>query len=390
LVTTRFNTITGRQPSRLPFGFVALGVLGALVGAAMLAGRPAIAQVSNGDVVILAVDSSRIPEPDGAGHRVAPRPVGDGVEEVARDLNQRGGLLGRRVRVTHENDQCEAEEAAVIAARAVANGVSVVIGHPCSSGAIKAAALYAQAGILMIATGPRHPRLTSPVAHRGIFRLAGRDDRQDESIATLIAARFPTARAAIIHDRSVQGRGMAEEIRRSMIAAQVPPALVATYTSGIKDHAAIVSELAKAKADLVVFPGQSFEASMILDQADRAGARIATAIGTDVLAADRPPARLLAAVDAFLVMLPWPGTGEGAGGEKSESTAHELAAAALEVWAAAVVESGSLATDRITGVLEASAHPTRVGAVRFDAKGDAVVPSYLPHVWRDGRWQAWH
>ena len=129
---------------------------------------------------------------------------------------------------------------------------------------------------------------------------------------------------------------------------------------------------------------------MILDQADRAGARIATAIGTDVLAADRPPARLLAAVDAFLVMLPWPGTGEGAGGEKSESTAHELAAAALEVWVAAVVESGSLALDRVTGMLEASAHPTCVGAVRFDAKGDAVVPSYLPHVWRDGRWQAWH
>ncbi len=388
-MTLLFITTTGRQPSRLPFGFLALWLVCVLVALAMGPGTSANAGAADGEIVVMAVDSSRVPEPEGTSYRVAPRPVGEGVDEVARGVNDRGGLLGRRLRVVHENDQCEADEAAAIAARAVAQKVDVVIGHPCPSGAIKAAALYVQAGVVMIATGPRHPRLTSPVAHRGIFRLAGRDDRQDDSIATLIASTFPRARAAIIHDRSLQGRGMAEEIRRSMSAAGLPPVLVATYTSGIKDHAAIVRQLAEARVNLAVFPGQPFEASMILEQADRSGTRIAAAIGTDVLAADVPPARLLAAVDTFLVMLPWPGMGDGANESTKDSTAHVLAGAALEAWAAAVAEAGSLAHDRVTEGFREAARPTHLGALRFDAKGDAIVPSYLPHVWRSGRWQAW-
>jgi branched-chain amino acid transport system substrate-binding protein len=356
---------------------------------AVLSGTPATAQAADSDIVIMAVDSSRIPEPDGTSRRVVPRPVSDGVEEVARHLNQQGGLLGRRLRVAQENDQCVAEEAAAVAARAVAQGVDLIVGHVCPSGAIRAAEIYAAAGIVMIATGPRHPRLTSPVGRRGVHRLAGRDDRQADSIAALIATSFPAARVAIIHDRSLQGRGMADEIRRSAVAAQVTPVLVATYTSSTKNHAALVGELAAARVNLIVFPGQPFEASMILDQADRAGARIATAIGTDVLAAEVPPARLLAAVDAFLVMLPWPGMGQTAHGPTNESAAHGLAGAAVEAWAAAIIEAGDIATDHVTDMLRGRAHATRVGAVRFDAKGDAVVPSYLPHVWRGGRWQAW-
>jgi len=241
----------------------------------------------------------------------------------------------------------------------------------------------------MIATGPRHPRLTGPVALRGVHRLAGRDDRQARSIASLIAATFPMARTAIVHDRSLQGRGMADEIRRSMVAAQVPPALVATYSSGIKDHAALIAELSAAKVEVVVFPGQPFEASIILDQADRAGARIKTAIGADVLAAEAPPARLLAAVDTFLVMLPWPGTDSAVYGGTRESTARALGSAALETWAASVAEIGSLAPQRVADALKERAHASRAGPLRFDAQGDAMVSSFVPHVWRDSEWQVW-
>lgn len=380
---------TRRQPSWLPFGFVPRWRLAAaLVVLAVLCGGAPIVEAADGELVIMAVDSSRLPEAQSASGQSAPRPVGEGAEEVAGEIARRGGLLGRPIRVAKEDDRCDAGEAAAIAERAVAQGVHLVIGHVCASGAIRAAEIYAAAGIVMIATGPRHPRLTGTLGRRGIHRLAGRDDRQADSIAALIAAKFPTARAAIVHDRSLQGRGMGEELRRSLTAAQVVPVLVASYTSGIKDHAVLVGELVAAKADLVVFPGQLFEASMILDQADRAGARVATAIGADVLAADDPPARLLGAVDSFLVMLPWPGAGAKEAEATMDATARRLAAVALEAWAAAAEDAGSVAAEAVIAALKGTARSTRIGPMHFDAKGDAVVPAFVPHVWARGRWQS--
>ena len=247
-----------------------------------------------------------------------------------------------------------------------------------------------EAGVVMIATGPRHPRLTGPNGRRGIFRLAGRDDRQAQSIAMLIAATYPAARMAIVHDHSLQGRGMADDIRRSAIAAKVAPLLVADYIAGTKDYAALVAQIIEAKIDLIVFPGQPLEASIILDQVRSAGGNIETAIGTDVLAADAPPARLLAATREFLVMLPWTGREFGLSlmpPNPPRPAEHLLAVAAIEIWTSAVVQVRSLDAESVSAALRKLGSMTAVGPVLFDDKGDAVVPSFLPHVWRDGRWQ---
>ena len=111
-----------------------------------------------------------------------------------------------------------------------------------------------------------------------------------------------------------------------------------------------------------------------------------------MLAADAPPARLLAATREFLVMLPWtgqvPGVGAGAGvGDASPDTVGTLAGAALETWAQAVSHAHSLALDGVADALKLPVTTAGVGTIRFDDKGDAVVPSFLPHVWRDGSWQ---
>jgi branched-chain amino acid transport system substrate-binding protein len=379
-----------RQPSRLPFAL--LWRFGLLMLAFTVIGRPAAVSAEADDIRVVAVDSIRVPDPSADGRASVPHPVADAIDDLARDINMRGGLLGRRLAVTHEDDRCEGDEAVAVATRAVDRKAHVVIGHACSSGAIRAAAIYAEARIVMIATGPRHPRLTSPAGRSGIYRLAGRDDRQAESIATLIATAFPAARTAIVHDQSLQGRGMADEIRRSAMAANAAPLLVAAYIAGTKDYSTLVAQIVEAKIDLVVFCGQPLEASIILDQARGAGARIETAIGTDTFAADAPPARLLAATREVLVMLPWPGqdpeVGAGAGiGDTRPRNTHSIGGAALDIWAQAVGKARSLAVESVAEALKMPANAVGVGTIRFDDKGDAVVPSFLPHVWRENRWQ---
>lgn len=391
---TLLATRNRRQPSRLPFALPWRSLFRLTAAWIVLASPWAIRAQADG-IRVVAVDSIRRADPlEAAQPRSVPKPVAESVEKVAGEINRRGGLLGRQLAVVRENDRCEGDEAAAIARRVVERGAHIVIGHVCSSGAIRAAEIYAEAGVVLIATGPRHPRLTGAAGRRGIYRLAGRDDRQAESIATLIAKVIPGARTAIIHSHSRQGRGMADEVRRSAIAANIAPALIATYTAGTKDFAALVGQIVEAKIDVVVFSGQVLEASIILDQASSAGSRIDTAIGTDTMAQDVPPARLVAATSEFLVMLPWPGQmpAVGAGtrpGDASPDSARLIAVAAVELWAQAVDHARSLALDGVIEGLKRPASATGVGAIHFDDKGDAVVPSFLPHVWREGRWQLW-
>lgn len=384
----------GRQPTWLPSHFaawrrMALAAMAVLVWMP-LAGSAACAQspVAETEIRIVAVDSSwprSLDDPDLS--KPLPHPLADAVEEIASAINARGGLLGRRIAVERENDACAAKEAEALAKRVVARKPDVVIGHTCAGGAIRAGAIYAEAGVMMIATGTRHPRLTTGTGRAGIFRLAGRDDRQADAIAALVARTHPMARIAIVHDQSLQSRGLADDIRRSAEEAKVAPALVLSYPSGVKDYAALVGQLVEAKIDLVIFPGQAFEASIILDQARTAGARIATVIGTDVLAADAPPQRLLASTGEFLVMLPWPGLPATLGPAAEDSPVDgRLAHAAAEIWAQAVADVRSVAMDTVAAALRARSWPTAIGAVAFDDKGDAVVPSFVPHIWRDERW----
>ena len=91
-------------------------------------------------------------------------------------------------------------------------------------------------------------------------------------------------------------------------------------------------------------------------------------------------------------MLPWPGqepgVGAGAGvGDTGPDSARTLAGAALEIWAQAVGKARSLVVDSVIEALKLPASAVGVGTIRFDDKGDAVVASFLPHVWREGRWQ---
>ena len=384
----------GRQPLWLPSRFPAWRM--ALVAMALaVAGMPASAQSPENEIRLVVVDSIRqrsLDDPDLS--KPLPQPLGDAVAAAAAAINARGGVLGRRIIVSHDNDACAASGGAEAAARIAGQKPDVVIGHVCSSGAIRASALYAEARILMIAAGPRHPRLTAGAGRPSIFRLAGRDDRQADAIAAMIAVAFPAARVGIVHDQSLQSRGMVDDLRRSADAAKVAPVLIVNYPSGVKDHATIVGQLVEAKIDLAVFPGPPFEASMILDRARRAGGQIKTTIGTDVLAVDAPPQRLLASTGEFLVMLPWPGVPDATPAEASDALPAEswpgdprLAVAAIEAWAQAVTRAGRVEVDAVAAALRSQESPTSVGPLRFDDKGDAIVPSFVPHVWRDDRWQ---
>jgi len=97
------------------------------------------------------------------------------------------------------------------------------------------------------------------------------------------------------------------------------------------------------------------------------------------------------------VMMPWTGTEPQASEEasrkaknwqRSEMTGVRLRAeAALEVWAAASARAGTTAALPVAAEARRVSAPTAVGELRFDEAGDALVPSYVPSIWRNGGWK---
>src|SRR5918995_78659 len=81
----------------------------------------------------------------GASHRTA-------AEMAVRDLNGRGGVLGRPVRLIVADDACGVEQAEAAARRLVEAGVVLVVGHLCSHSSLVAAAAYEAAGVPMLTT----------------------------------------------------------------------------------------------------------------------------------------------------------------------------------------------------------------------------------------------
>ena len=95
-------------------------------------------------------------------------------------------------------------------------------------------------------------------------------------------------------------------------------------------------------------------------------------------------------------MLPWTptlaaaetGGGTSVGRQPPIHPAAILARAGIEAWVNAVRRARTLDVTAVSRVLETEAAATVLGALRFDLKGDALIPSFAPHRWVEGRWQA--
>src|SRR6516225_9159112 len=104
-----------------------------------------------------------------------------GAEMAVKDINAKGGVLGKKLDLILADDACDPKQAVAAANDVVGKGAMFVAGHYCSSASIPASAVYNEAGVLQITPGSTDPALTDDAAKKGwnnVFRSCGRDDVQ--------------------------------------------------------------------------------------------------------------------------------------------------------------------------------------------------------------------
>ena len=310
------------------------------------------------------------------------------LEAAIAEVNTSGGFADKRLTLVVADDACSSAKAEQAATSLIAERPALVIGHPCSGAATKAATLYRRAGVLLIAVGARHPDVTKGGdADALVLRLGGRDDRQGDAAAHWLIEHAPTGRIAIVHDRTAYARAIATRAKAALDAASVGSVVDLTIVAGNRDYRETVAEIRAAGAEAVFFAGFPDEAAIIAAGLAENGPAIPL-LGTDSLATPgfaeiarrtTTPVRVLLPSDPQALAPPTDAQDTLAPAIGPHHGSAALAQAALEAWLSTIRRIGTTDAVSAGGALRDSAVETRtLGVLRFDKNGDLVGEAFVP------------
>ena len=318
-----------------------------------------------------------------------------GAEMAVKDINARGGALGKRLDLILADDACDPKQAVAAANDVVGKGVVFVAGHACSVASIPASAIYHGARVLQMTPASTDPALTDDAAKAGwnnVFRSCGRGDAEGAVAGKYLAYHYKGKRVAIVHDKTVAVEGRADAAVKAMNAAGLKQTMYEAVTQGDKDFSALISKMKEEAIDVIYYPGYATEAGLIVRQARDQGLKaqfigfsgllteafwkIAGPAGEGTLMPSPPdPRNSLAAwavVDKF----------KAKGYDPEGGTLYTYAA--IQAFALAAEKAKSIKLDDLSKALRSMTAQTVIGPLIWDKKGDVTDSKFVFYVWKNG------
>jgi len=307
-------------------------------------------------------------------------------ELVVKDINAKGGVLGKQIQLMPEDDVCKPEVATNTATKLVSGGVNIVLGHICSGATKAAIGIYKNAKIVTMSPSATTPDLTQSGEYPNFFRTIASDDMQAKLEVDFALNTLKLSKIAVLHDKGDYGKGLAEFAKGFLEKAKAkdPKVEVVLYegiTPGAVDYSAIVQKIRQSKAEAVIFGGYHPEASKLVMQMNQKKMKLAF-ISDDGVKDDT--FIKVAGKDAEGVYATGPrdtsknpmavkAIQDHKDAYKSDPGAFYLNAysAALALLNA-IQKAGSTDYDAIVKALRTQDVETPLGTIKFDERGDAI------------------
>lgn len=315
------------------------------------------------------------------------------VELALREWNERGGVLGKKVVLTVGDDQADPKQAVSVANKFVTEGVAGVVGHFNSSCSIPASDIYNRAGVPMITPASTNPLLTER-GYGGVFRVCGRDDQQGAVAARFVIEGLKLKKAAVLHDKTTYGQGLAEEFMKSLgEAAQT--VYYGGVVQGEKDFKTVITSAMSKKPEFLYFGGIYPEAGLIVKQARELGHGIPFISGDGAIDPIFIQIAGEAAEGSYLTFSPDPEKIPSAKGfiQKYKSSYGDpgpysvYAYDAVNILLSAIKEAGSTGGKAVSEKIHSGSFSGALGPVGFDEKGDVTAPAYVVWVTKGGKFE---
>ena len=315
-------------------------------------------------------------------------------ELVVKDINARGGILGKKVELLIEDDACKPEMATNTATKLVSKKVDIVMGHICSGATKAALGIYNDARIIVMSPSATNPELTQSGQYPNFFRTIASDDAQAKLEVDFAINRLKVKTIAVLHDKGDYGKGLAEYARKFAAATKnVKVVLYEGITPGAVDYSAIVQKIKQSGAEAVIYGGYHPEAASIVSQMRKKGMK--TIFISDDGVKDI----------TFIKVAGKNAEGVYATGPKDTSK-NPLAIAAneahkktygsdpgafyLNAYAAtqailnAIQKAKSTDYAKVSNALHTYAVDTPLGKIKFDKKGDAIGAGFTMYQVKNG------
>lgn len=191
----------------------------------------------------------------------------NGVVMAADEINQAGGIRGRKIDVVIEDDRGSPEEAARLTAKLIDKDKVIAIIAGGTSGISRAAAPKAQSShIPFISPSSTDPAVTQTGDY--IFRACFVDSFQGEVMASFAANTLNAHKAAILFDfNSPYGRGLTDFFKTSFAKLGGEIVSEQSYAQGDEDFKGQLSSISAAEPDVIYIPGYYGDVARIAKQA---------------------------------------------------------------------------------------------------------------------------
>jgi branched-chain amino acid transport system substrate-binding protein len=321
--------------------------------------------------------------------------------EIKRDeINEAGGINGKKLQIIFEDDAGDEKQASSIAKKFGADkSILAVIGHFNSNCTLAGKNIYAEAGVVNLTPGSTNVKVCegSDWAFRNIYR----DDFQGIAIARYIKNSLKNDNVVIFFENDNYGAGLKDAFEQE---AEKIGLKILTAEPFVREDSDFKPQLTNAgvyKPKIIFIAGLYREASLIVSQARDMGFT-SQFIGGDGLFSDDFLTGGLKAVEGTLLTVPFVFE---LGGEKAQAL-YDISVTkygeAPDCWTALTYDAVSIVADAIREKGEdrkairdklasmnspEKAYPGITGATYFDKNGDCNKPIQVAIV-RDGKFLA--
>lgn len=198
----------------------------------------------------------------------------NGIDLAVEDINAKGGVLGKKVRIIIQDDRSDPAEAKTAVTKLVMQDrVVAVLGEVASTRSMAAAPVCQQAGIPMITPSSTNPDVTKIGDY--IFRVCFIDDFQGAICAKFAADSLKLKKAAIMRDiKNDYSVGLANSFKKTF--HELGGSIVAdiSYSEGDTDFGSQLTAIRGESPDVIFVPGYYQEVALIARKARQLGIKV--------------------------------------------------------------------------------------------------------------------